>query len=59
MENKLYLVGGRKIITDKKISKNKMFEQYPLIYREEGSATRKAMENFIKENNLPSHKKWN
>jgi hypothetical protein len=58
-ENKLYLVGGRKIITDKKISKNKMFEQYPLIYREEGSATRKAMENFIKENNLPSHKKWN
>ncbi len=36
-----------------------MFEQYPLIYREEGSATRKAMENFIKENNLPSHKKWN
>jgi hypothetical protein len=59
MENKLYLVGGRKIITDKKISKNKMFEQYPLIYREEGSAPRKAMENFIKENNLPSHKKWN
>ena len=46
MENKLYLVGGRKIITDKKISKNKMFEQYPLIYREEGSATRKAMENL-------------
>ncbi len=57
MENKLYLVGGKKIISSKKISKNKMFEQYPLIYREEGSATRNAMENFIRENDLPSHKK--
>ncbi len=57
MENKLHLVGGSKIISDKKVSKKKMFEEYPLIYREEGSATRNAMENFIKENNLPTHKK--
>ena len=57
MENKLYLVGGTKHKLVKKRSLHKYFEQLPLIYREEGSATRMAMEGFIKRNKLPSLKK--
>lgn len=57
MENKLFLVGGTKTEFNKNLSKKNIFEEYPLIYREEGSATRKAMENFIAKNNLPAHKK--
>jgi DNA-binding transcriptional LysR family regulator len=57
MENKLFLVGGTKLEFNKNLSKKNIFEEYPLIYREEGSATRKAMENFIAKNNLPAHKK--
>ncbi|MFD0798971.1 LysR family transcriptional regulator [Maribacter chungangensis] len=56
MENKLFLVGSTKSKTSRKITK-RIFEQLPLIYREQGSATRNAMENFIKKNNLPSTKK--
>ncbi len=57
MENKLYFVGGTIVQTGKKISKREMFETYPLIYREEGSATRNAMENFVIENKFPVRKK--
>ncbi|MGB3151015.1 MAG: LysR family transcriptional regulator [Maribacter sp.] len=56
MENKLFLVGGTKRII-KKHSKKKLFEKLPLIYREQGSATRNAMEGFIRSNNLPAMKK--
>jgi DNA-binding transcriptional LysR family regulator len=57
MENKLYLVGGTKheIVKNKNI--HKVFEKLPLIYREEGSATRMAMEGYIRNNKLPSPKK--
>lgn len=37
LENKLYLVGKQ----------NVFHEEYPLIYREEGSATRSAMEKYL------------
>jgi DNA-binding transcriptional LysR family regulator len=51
MKNKLYLVGGRNLTIPN--SKNpKFLETVSLIYREEGSATRKAMENFISKNQL-------
>jgi DNA-binding transcriptional LysR family regulator len=51
MKNKLYLVGGRNLTIPN--SKNpKFLETVSLIYREEGSATRKAMENFIAKNQL-------
>lgn len=56
MENKLFLVGGTKREI-KKSSKKKLFEKLPLIYREQGSATRNAMEGFIRKNNLPTLKK--
>jgi len=56
MENKLFLVGNTKSEMKPKITK-KAFEQLPLIYREQGSATRNAMEAFIKKNKLPASKK--
>lgn len=56
MENKLFLVGNTKSDMKPKIGK-KIFEKLPLIYREQGSATRNAMEGFIKKNKLPASKK--
>ncbi|WP_040247593.1 LysR family transcriptional regulator [Psychroserpens mesophilus] len=57
MENKLYLVGGKQFKSiNKKLSKTK-FEKLPLIYREEGSATRKQMEYFIASQNISTYKK--
>lgn len=57
MQNKLFLIGDAKTTFNKNLPKNKIFEDYPLIYREEGSATRNAMEAFIAKHDLPRHKK--
>jgi len=57
MENKLYLVGGTKHEVGSTRNMHKLFERLPLIYREQGSATRMAMEGFIRKNKLPSPKK--
>lgn len=46
MDNKLYLVGKEKP-TEKKVS-NKALQEMRFLFREEGSATRNAMENFLK-----------
>lgn len=56
MENKLFLVGSAKSKAMTKVTK-KDFEHLPLIYREQGSATRNAMEGFIRKNSLPTSKK--
>jgi len=56
MENKLFLVGSTRGKISSKMNK-KGFEKLPLIYREEGSATRAAMENFIRQNNIPASRK--
>lgn len=56
MDNKLFLVGSAKLKM-KNASDKSVFEDLPLIYREQGSATRTAMEEFIKNNNLPAYKK--
>lgn len=56
MQNKLFLVGGPTVETDNKVIK-KIFEEYPIIYREQGSATRTAMENFLTNLNVPTKKK--
>jgi len=55
LQNKLYLVGSSKAL--KEISGKHIFEDSSLIYREDGSATRAAMEDFIKAKHLPTHKK--
>ncbi|WP_299361937.1 LysR family transcriptional regulator [Winogradskyella sp.] len=57
MENKLYLVGGTKEKFNRKVSKKKIFETYPMLYREDGSATRNAMETFIASHNISTSKR--
>ena len=57
MDNKLYLVGGKQYKATGKNISNKIFEQLPLIYREQGSATRTKMEYFIASNKISTYKK--
>lgn len=57
IQNKLYLVGSPRLKLKKNTPKSKIFESYPLIFREEGSATRNAMEAYIKANQLPVFKR--
>lgn len=57
MANKLYLVGGTKEKFNRKVSKKQIFETYPMLYRENGSATRNAMEAFMASHNISTPKK--
>lgn len=57
MANKLYLVGGTKEKFNRRVSKKKIFETYPMLYREDGSATRNAMESFIASHNISTPKR--
>jgi len=57
MKNKLFLIGNTKKEIPKNFSKKKIFQELPMIYREEGSATRNAMENYMKKNNYSTRKK--
>lgn len=57
LRNKLFLVANTKTKFTKKIYDKNIFEELPLIYREQGSGTRLVMERFIEENKLPVRKK--
>lgn len=57
LQNKLFLVTNTKSKFKKKIYDKSIFEELPLIYREQGSGTRFVMERFIEENKLPVRKK--
>ena len=57
MDNQLYLVGGKQYKSTGINISSKEFEQLPLIYREQGSATRKKMEYFIASNKISTYKK--
>lgn len=57
LNNKLYLVGSPKLHLKDKIENKKKFDEYPFLFREPGSATRMAMEEFITRNKLPTYKK--
>ncbi len=57
MINQLFFVGGKQFEVNKKTKEKSLFEKLPLIFREEGSATRNAMEQFISKNNYPIRKK--
>ncbi len=57
LQNKLYLVGGKVLLQDIEKFSRKQFENHPMLYREPGSATRKAMEDFIQLHQIPVHKK--
>jgi DNA-binding transcriptional LysR family regulator len=47
MQNKLFLVSNKEYLIDSKIPSNVSLIDVPLIYREEGSATRLHMENYF------------
>tara|TARA_R110000787_G_scaffold15038_5_gene46290 strand:- start:1901 stop:2824 length:924 start_codon:yes stop_codon:yes gene_type:complete len=57
MKNKLFLIGNTKREIPKSATKRKIFEEYPMIFREEGSATRNSMENYMKKNKYSTKKK--
>lgn len=57
MKNELYLVGSSAREKNRKGRKELIFSEEPLLYREQGSATRNAMENFIQGKNLLANKK--
>lgn len=57
MENKLFFVGPSGMPLKNSKDGKKLFEELPLIFREQGSATRGAMENFITQNRFSIRKK--
>lgn len=57
MDNKLFLVGNAESEENRECTIDEIFEQYHILYREPGSATRNAMENYIKSNKYNSTKK--
>ncbi len=57
LDNKLYLIGNQNVVAEIQNNKTDLFDDYPLIYREEGSATRLVMENYLTRNGLQSVKK--
>lgn len=57
LQNKLYFVASPLLKIKKSASKTTIFDTYPLIYREKGSATRNEMEKFIHEKGLTAQKK--
>jgi len=52
LEDKLYLVGKRETNQEDNVTAKKMFENLPIIFREEGSGTRQVMEKFLQTNNI-------
>lgn len=57
LQNKLYLVGNKKLEIKKGLPIKEIVENLPLIFREKGSGTLQTMENFIKTNNISVIKK--
>lgn len=54
--NKLYLVGSKEASSAPLIGSRNLFSNIPLIFREEGSGTRQAMEFFFQRRNLTVRK---
>jgi DNA-binding transcriptional LysR family regulator len=52
MENKLFLVGGSQLQYSDAFAMKSLLQDMPLIFREEGSATRLYMEEYIKNKGL-------
>lgn len=56
LQNKLFLVGSPNTEWRSKKPLSKIFKEYPLLYREDGSATRMAMEQYIAKRKILSQK---
>lgn len=57
MKNKLFLVASPKLIEEEGITEEDALQRLPLIFREPGSATRNAMEDFLLQNKIFAQKK--
>ncbi len=57
IQNRLYLVGNKSFSPGQSANPKKLLEQLPLIFRENGSATRLVMEQFIEKKQWPVQKK--
>ncbi|TAG54945.1 MAG: LysR family transcriptional regulator [Cytophagales bacterium] len=57
MKNKLFLVGNNFELEENKIYDQSVFENTPLIYREQGSGTRHTMEKYINNHRISVKKK--
>ena len=57
LDNKLYLIGNHNAVSQIQNNYSNLFDEFPLIYREEGSATRLVMENYLQRNGIQSAKK--
>ena len=57
MPNSLYLIGNGKSSNGNELMNKSVLESLPLIYREEGSATRMTMERFIEKSRISVRKK--
>jgi DNA-binding transcriptional LysR family regulator len=57
LQNKLFLVANKNFKLKKGTYDKNIFNEVPIIYREQGSGTRYVMEKFIEKNKLPVHKK--
>ena len=52
LENKLFLIGNKSVEVNPKYDLIDYASTFPLIYREQGSATRFSMENFLDKNGI-------
>jgi len=57
MQNRLYMIGNKDYKLKGKQLSYSEFQKLPLIYREQGSATRLAMEQFIESRKISTYKK--
>jgi len=57
MPNKLFLVGNEDSLDGRHTYEINLLEKIPLIYREQGSATRRAMEQVVESNGLKARMK--
>ena len=57
MENKLFFVASSGLKLKRTSQRKNFLKKFPLIYREQGSATRNAMETFISKNKFSVSKK--
>lgn len=57
LENKLFVMGTNEILSKNEIAQKNIFNEIPLIYREEGSGTRHVMETFFDKNQITSKMK--
>lgn len=56
LQNKLFLIGNKPLADEGKMINSKDLEKLTLIFREKGSATRAAMQEFINKNQLSVNK---